>query len=88
LGIGDGGLGIGDWAQSPIPNPQSPIPNPQSPHFFILYQQKILKLLFKLFILIFIMSKAEDYLKQNVKGILQPMVKDILAAKPKDAVNI
>jgi len=20
------GLGIGDWAQSPIPNPQSPIP--------------------------------------------------------------
>ena len=31
LGIGDWGLGlgIGDWAQSPIPNPQSPIPNPQ-----------------------------------------------------------
>jgi len=27
-GIGDGGLEIGDWAQSPIPNPQSPIPNP------------------------------------------------------------
>jgi len=25
LGIGDCGLGIGDWAQSPIPNPQSPI---------------------------------------------------------------
>jgi len=22
-------LEIGDWAQSPIPNPQSPIPNPQ-----------------------------------------------------------
>ena len=32
LGIGD--LGIGDWAQSPIPNPQSPIPNPQSPCLF------------------------------------------------------
>jgi hypothetical protein len=37
MGIGDWGLGIGDWA--PIPNPQSPIgdwglgpiPNPQSP---------------------------------------------------------
>ena len=30
MGIGDWGwgLGIGDWAQSPIPNPQSPIPNP------------------------------------------------------------
>jgi len=26
-------LGIGDWAQPPIPNPQSPIPNPQSPIF-------------------------------------------------------
>ena len=28
-GLGDWGLGIGDgdWAQSPIPNPQSPIPN-------------------------------------------------------------
>jgi len=24
---GDWGLGIGDWAQSPIPNPQSPINN-------------------------------------------------------------
>jgi len=22
--LGDWGLGIGDWAQSPIPNPQSP----------------------------------------------------------------
>jgi len=26
-------LGIGDWAQSPIPNPQSPIPNPQFKKF-------------------------------------------------------
>jgi len=24
MGIGDWGLGIGDWAQSPIRNPQSP----------------------------------------------------------------
>jgi len=24
---GDWGLGIGDWAQSPIPNPQSPTIN-------------------------------------------------------------
>jgi len=29
-------MGIGDWAQSPIPNPQSPIPNPQ----YILYKIK------------------------------------------------
>jgi len=26
--MGDGGLGIGDCAQPPFPNPQSPIPNP------------------------------------------------------------
>jgi len=25
INFGDWGLGIGDWAQSPIPNPQSPI---------------------------------------------------------------
>jgi len=24
IGFGDWGLGIGDWAQSPIANPQSP----------------------------------------------------------------
>jgi len=29
--MGDWGLGIGDCAHPPIPNPQSPIPNPQSP---------------------------------------------------------
>jgi len=29
LDLGDWELGIGYWAQSPIPNPQSPIPNPQ-----------------------------------------------------------
>jgi hypothetical protein len=39
---GDWGLGIGDWAQSPIPNPQSPIPNPQSP--FICKTFKLIKI--------------------------------------------
>ena len=33
------------------------------------------------------MAKAEEYLKQNVKGILQPMVKEILQSRPKDPVN-
>ena len=33
------------------------------------------------------MSKPEDYLNQNIKGILQPMVKDMLSQRPKDAVN-
>jgi len=31
-------LGIGDWAQTPIPNPQSPIPNPQSPNKSIVFK--------------------------------------------------
>jgi hypothetical protein len=46
LGIGD--LGIGDWAQSPIPNPQSPIPNPQYflKSFKILYFMKIKLILY------------------------------------------
>ena len=34
MGIGYGGLVIGDWGLGPIPNPQSPIPNPQSPILF------------------------------------------------------
>jgi len=29
--MGDWGLGIGECAHPPTPNPQSPIPNPQSP---------------------------------------------------------
>jgi len=46
MGIGDWGLGIGDLAQSPIPNPQSPIPNPQSPitnPYEILYKNNYFK---------------------------------------------
>jgi len=35
---GDWGLGIGDWAQSPIPNPQSPIPNPQLQFIILKYK--------------------------------------------------
>ena len=37
--MGDWGLGIGDWAQSPIPNPQSPIPNP---HYLVIFNFKYL----------------------------------------------
>jgi len=37
---GDWGLGIGDWAQSPIPNPQSPN---------FLYKKKFLNLKNKYF---------------------------------------
>jgi GTP-binding nuclear protein Ran len=41
-------LGIGDWAQSPIPNPQSPIPNPQ--YVFYLYKNNNYFLLIKTFL--------------------------------------
>jgi hypothetical protein len=34
-------LGIGDWAQSPIPNPQSPIPNPQSPCKYLTFKLRL-----------------------------------------------
>jgi len=53
--MGDGGLGIGDWAQSPIPNPQSPIPNPHYNYnfmkkslFIYLIITKILDLLYEI----------------------------------------
>jgi len=36
LGIGDCGLGIGDWAQSPIPNPHLII------ILFIIYNKKFI----------------------------------------------
>jgi len=39
-GIGDWGLGIGDWAQSPIPNP--PIPNLTELFYYIFCMFKIL----------------------------------------------
>jgi hypothetical protein len=44
-------LGIGDWAQSPIPNPQSPIPNPQSP--------------IDLFLIIIISENIYKYMNKN-----------------------
>jgi len=49
--MGDWGLGIGDWAQSPIPNPQSPIPNPQSPnkYYFGTYKNILNKKLYNYF---------------------------------------
>lgn len=34
------------------------------------------------------MSKTEDYLQKNVRGILQPMVSAVLLDKPKDPVII
>lgn len=33
------------------------------------------------------MSKVEDYLRKNVKGIFQPIVSDVIKEKPLDPVN-
>jgi hypothetical protein len=33
------------------------------------------------------MSKAEEYLKNNIKEILKPMVDALLDERPKDPVN-
>ena len=33
------------------------------------------------------MMKVEEYLQQNVRGILQPMVSAVLLEKPKDPVK-
>ena len=33
------------------------------------------------------MSKAEDYLRQNVKEILQPLVKEVISERPNDIVK-
>ena len=34
------------------------------------------------------MSNAEEYLKKNVKDILQPMIKKICEVNPSEPVNI
>ena len=33
------------------------------------------------------MTQPSDYLQQNVRGILQPMVSAVLSEKPKDPVK-
>jgi len=38
-------LGIGDWAQSPIPNPQSPIPNPQLLIYYLINLNNLNKII-------------------------------------------
>jgi len=61
LGIGVCGLGIGDWAQSPIPNPQSPIPNPQSPCL----SNYLSEYLYDLFFLYILKYNNNIYLKKD-----------------------
>jgi hypothetical protein len=55
-------LGIGDWAQSPIPNPQSPIPNPQIINSF--------KAIFLFKLKIFYFNKNNNYNELNKHGII------------------
>jgi hypothetical protein len=53
-------LGIGDWAQSPIPNPQSPIPNPQSPFkeiFYLKFKKRLLIIYFNIRLIYLFLKK-------------------------------
>jgi len=64
-------LGIGNCAQSPIPNPQSPIPNP---HYNILYYNKENIILLKQninnkFQNEYKISKEKKINKINIKGL-------------------
>jgi hypothetical protein len=58
-------LGIGDWAQSPIPNPQSPIPNPQSPFLEKLVKFYILKIKINSLNYSFIKFKNDKFMNEN-----------------------
>jgi hypothetical protein len=51
-------LGIGDWAQSPIPNPQSPIPNP---HVIKIKNLKIMKKIQKIYLILFNLDRKYNY---------------------------
>jgi hypothetical protein len=55
-------LGIGDWAQSPIPNPQSPIPNPQIYH---LIEFKLIIIIF-LYLYLIIINYLFDLLFKQI----------------------
>jgi hypothetical protein len=68
-------LGIGDWAQSPIPNPQSPIPNPHKYKYLKILEKKYLLFLFfaKKNIIYFINFANFDFIIlefQNVQSLL------------------
>jgi hypothetical protein len=68
---GDWGLGIGDWAQSPIPNPQSPIPNPQSPFISHLYiSVKVIKFYKKILNNYLLMSSKTNNPKYGIKEVI------------------
>ena len=78
---GDWGLGIGDWAQSPIPNPQSPIPNPQSPifnlfHFYFYINKK--ENIKKIYIIKTTITKKQDNIIRKtttyIRLLLLPLI--------------
>jgi len=60
-------LGIGDWAQSPIPNPQSPIPNPQY-MIYLIFHLKIKRKskYFKINLLKLNLKMNNDFQNQNL----------------------
>jgi len=68
MGIGDWGLGIGDWAQSPIPNPnpQSPIPNPH----VVFYNKNFIINIYLIIILFLLIFYYYIYKLPYLEGVL------------------
>jgi len=72
-------LGIGDWAQSPIPNPQSPIPNPHTDLFYFLNFNNRNHLIIIFYFLIsnkIKMSQTDDKTKAKSTSSLQLISKE------------
>ncbi len=66
LSYGDWGLGIGDWAQSPIPNPQSPFDSKKK-------FKKILKIKYLLIFISLLFSILDlKYLKSPPRRGIEP----------------
>jgi len=63
------GMGIGDWAQSPIPNPQSPIPNPQSPNLSFVQFLK-----FKYYLKVQIKMNDNNMIYNNNYNNINPLI--------------
>jgi len=72
-------LGIGDWAQSPIPNPQSPIPNPHKCiKKTIFLEIKLLDFINTLKDILFQFKKIKKYWKIKVYHLALIFLKQIL----------
>jgi hypothetical protein len=74
LQIGDWGLGIGDWAQSPIPNPQSPC-------IFTMSYKISSYYLLKLYFLLYLMSKPINEYSNSSDLLNETLLSNVIRNK-------